>query len=149
VKVLLKKIKLEIARLPTTPTDDRNSLATLMNLIEAFKQDVQNLVKGQPEDGENGLVQTTRESRGRFRETVFRQAPEFQVFNKPKQATVNVPSQLNGRAVLRPSGHIPRAGESISTPQTVGDMHRKHSESARVTDSDRTVYMDEVIEYAK
>jgi hypothetical protein len=91
VKIRVQETKLEIAKLPITPTNDRGSLATLMSLIEGFKKDVQNLVKGRPEDGYDGLVQTFRESRGRFREAISRQAPEFQVFDRPKQENFSVP----------------------------------------------------------
>ena len=147
VKARVQEIKLEIARLPIIPTDDRDSLATLMNLLEGFKQDVQNLVKGRPEDGYDGLVQTFRESRGRFREAISRQAPEFQVFDRPKQGNFSVPVQSNPRTFFRPNSHIPTPErESISTRHTTSEMH---SEPIHVMDSERVVYMDEVLQYAE
>jgi hypothetical protein len=142
VKARVQEIKLETSRLPITPTDDRDSLATLMNLIEGFKQDVQSLVKGRSEDGYDGLVQIFRESKGRFREAISRQAPEFQVFDRPILENFSVPGPSSRRTFLRPK-------ESISNRQANSDMHGKHSESIHVMDSERVVYMDEVLQYSE
>jgi hypothetical protein len=52
-------------------------------LLSSFKRDVEDLVAGRPDDGEQGLIQMIRGARQVFREEIFKGAPRFRPWTKP------------------------------------------------------------------
>jgi hypothetical protein len=127
----VQRLKDELSKLPTKLTGDPTM--TVINMIATFKKDVELLVKGRPEAGKAGLIQNIRRSKERFRDAIFRQAPEFKPFEKPAKssdmflgAPVNeLPARISGEVVeeeLEPTG--------LTNPSTI-------------------VYMDEMLERAQ
>jgi hypothetical protein len=68
----------------------------VMGLIDDFRQDINQLVTGKPEDGENGLIQIFREQANIFGEIIFARAPCFRPFNNPGPNS-DAPSEDNGK----------------------------------------------------
>ena len=55
-------------------------------LLSSFKDDVQELVAGRPDDGAQGLIQMIRCARQEFRVAIFKGAPRFRPWDRPGTA---------------------------------------------------------------
>jgi hypothetical protein len=126
-----------IANLPAKPTGD--PVSTIWKMKAAFEKDVKQLVEGRPEDGTAGLIQIFRHSREQFRDTIFRQAPEFKPFAR---ATLKFRS---GQLELPPS-RAPSPGPASAEGQTVRE---EDLEPSGEKDPSTFVYMDEVLAMAR
>ena len=121
-------IRHEIDSLPTKPIGD--PVAMIWSLVDDFKRDVDKLVKGNPQAGQTGLVQTFRKSKEEFRGAIQKQAPVFRLLNKP--------TQENSPYHRSPQSPVARSSDGIfleETPDT--------------TEKCTTIYMDEVLGFAK
>ncbi|KIM31799.1 hypothetical protein M408DRAFT_327224 [Serendipita vermifera MAFF 305830] len=81
VEEKLLSIKKELEDLPKELIG--NPVAIIWNLLDDFKKDVNRLVKGRPEAGAAGFIQTFRKSKEQFRMAIQQQAPVFELFDKP------------------------------------------------------------------
>jgi hypothetical protein len=124
----VQRLKDELSKLPTKLTGDPTM--TVINMITSFTKDVELLVKGRPGDGKGGLIQNIRRSKERFRDAIFRQAPEFKPFEKP--------ATPNGIFRGPPANELP-AGTS-------GEIVEEDLEPKGLKSVDTLVYMDEVLE---
>ena len=133
VKEVEKKVedlREEIAKLPKKPVGD--PVLTVMNMVESFKRDVELLVKGRPEAGRDGLIQTLRRSKENFREAIFAQAPDFRPFSKPTNL-IEIPLDT---AETAPQKELP--GQATEEPL----------EPVRTKASVPPLYVDEVLNIA-
>ena len=85
----------ELALLPARFIGD--PVGELWRLLANFKRDVDYLVTGRPGDGKVGLIQRTRQSRQRFRESIFQGAPRFKPYARPVSRAQS-PKTLRGTA---------------------------------------------------
>ena len=74
----LDSCRKEFAQLPARFIGD--PVGEIWRHLADFTRDVNYLVTGRPDDGNTGLIQRTRQSRQRFRESIFRGAPRFKPF---------------------------------------------------------------------
>ena len=58
----VQRLKAALAKLPQKPASD--PVVTVMTMLESFQKDVALLVKGRPEAGRAGLIQSLRRSKG-------------------------------------------------------------------------------------
>ena len=115
----LDSCRKELAQLPTRFIGD--PVGEIWRLLADFKRDVNDLVTGRPDDGKIGLIQRTRQSRQKFRESIFQGAPRF----KPYTSPVSGPE----------------------SPQTLQDT--AEGLEPQINASGTVVYIDEVIERAE
>jgi hypothetical protein len=136
VESRVERIKEGLSKLPTKLTGDPTM--TVINMITTFRKDVELLVKGRPEAGKAGLIQNIRRSKETFRETIFRQAPEFKAFEKPATQTEEPtePSLEQLTNELRAAGTPREVAEEELEPK--GRRNPKNF-----------VYMDEVLDRAQ
>ena len=73
--------KKRLAQLPARFIGD--PIGEVWRLLANFKQDVNQLVTGQADDGKDGLIQRVRQARQDFREAIFQGAPRFKPYTKP------------------------------------------------------------------
>ena len=73
--------KKDLAKLPVRSI--RDPVGEVWRLLSDFKQDVQGLVAGRPDDGSQGFIQMIRGARQEFRESIFKGAPRFRPWSKP------------------------------------------------------------------
>lgn len=106
---------------------------TIVDMITTFKKDVEQLVKGRPEAGEEGLIQNLRRSKEQFREAIFRQAPEFKPFRKPKESGDTSPTE----------------DASTQSTENIGEVLDLDLEPQGPKNPDTFVYMDEVASRAQ
>ncbi|KIM31729.1 hypothetical protein M408DRAFT_327180 [Serendipita vermifera MAFF 305830] len=86
----VRRVKDLLAKLPTKLVGD--PVMTIYNMVELFKKDVELVVKGRPNAGRAGLIQSIRRAKETFRDEIFKQAPNFQPFNKPARAEDTPPT---------------------------------------------------------
>ena len=77
----LSDCKEELAELPVRSIGD--PVGEVWRLLSGFKDDVQGLVAGRPDDGAQGFIQVVREARQKFREAIFKGAPRFRPWAQP------------------------------------------------------------------
>jgi hypothetical protein len=125
VKAKLRTTKQNIEELPHRPEGD--PVAAVWKLLAGFKKDVAQLVSGRPEDGEKGLIQILRESRGQFREAIFRQAPDFKPYEQDSRESgvyeTASSGSVQGGEMLEPTG--PRDAKTVIYLDEVLDMAQK------------------------
>ncbi|KAG8829739.1 hypothetical protein FRC17_006131, partial [Serendipita sp. 399] len=139
VEARLQTIQSELAKLPTKVEGD--PVTEVWKIIEEFKSDVNTLVSGRAQDGEKGLIQIFRASREEFRESIFRQAPNFKPYNRPSQPKESVISQ-----VMRGASSGTQEGEADG--EEVGkELEKLEPVGARNTST--MIYIDEVMKIAK
>ena len=78
----LSACKRDLAELPVRSIGD--PVGEVWRLLSNFKDDVQELVAGRPDDGAQGLIQMVRVARQEFREAIFKGAPRFRPWTKPR-----------------------------------------------------------------
>jgi hypothetical protein len=149
VEKRVQSLKNDIRRLPINTPED--PLMTILKLTNAFKKDVELLVKGRPEAGKPGLVQTFRRSKEQFGKAIFRQAPEFKPYDRPLQSPLGIRTQISNW-----NDEMDEPGFSLSptgtlTPPDVTDELFEAEEDLELSEEDpRTfVYLNEVLEVAK
>jgi hypothetical protein len=123
-----------IANLPVEPSGD--PVSTIWKMKAAFEKDVKQLVEGRPEDGAAGLLQTFRHSKEQFRDTIFRQAPEFKPFARPVVKQAEKQPKLEHESVFASLEDVQIAQEEDLEPP--GER-----------DPSTFVYMDEVLKAAR
>jgi hypothetical protein len=135
----VRSTKEGIANLPAKPSGD--PVSTIWKMKAAFEKDVKQLVEGRPEDGTAGLIQIFRHSREQFRDTIFRQAPEFKPFPRPSFKFGG--SQLgSAQSQQAPNpGHVSTEDAQIAQEEDL--------EPSGVKNPSTFVYMDEVLEVAR
>jgi hypothetical protein len=134
VETRVQSLEEEIERLPVKSTED--PLKVILRLMAAFKKDVEQLVKGRPDAGKMGLVQTFRSSKQRFSVAISRQAPEFKPYNRPPAKSPNFQTPSMGSNALS----LPPTGTSDSLDIVEGEDFE---------DPSTFVYLDEVLDVAK
>ena len=115
----------------------------------AFERDVKQLVEGKPEDGTAGLIQIFRHSKEQFRDTIFRQAPEFKPF--ARSSSKFGAGQLASLRVRAPSPG-PVSPERAPSPGPVFPLQITQDEDLEPSGEKNPstfVYMDEVLEVAR
>jgi hypothetical protein len=150
VEKTVQSLKHDIKRLPVNATED--PVRTIFKMTNAFKKDVEQLVKGRPDDGKPGLVQTFRRSKEEFGKAIFRQAPDFKPFDRPLDAPVGFRTpRINWDNELDGPG-TSLYGTGMSAPLDItGETFEEEEEEEPIDGEDpRTfVYLDEVLEVAK
>ncbi|KIM31728.1 hypothetical protein M408DRAFT_327179 [Serendipita vermifera MAFF 305830] len=120
----VSRVNEDLSKFPKKPTGD--PIMTIHNMVELFKKDVELLVKGRPNAGKAGLIQSVRRSKEAFREEVFKQAPDFKPFDKPT-----------------------RLGQMFAQPESAEDVVDTDEEALEPQgrrNKANVVYLDEVLE---
>lgn len=85
VEKRLRETKDALSKLPQKI--EGNPVSIVMQLLEDFKKDVSSLIDGNADAGANGLIQSFRCAKDRFRQEIFDQAPNFKPYGRSKTAT--------------------------------------------------------------